>query len=140
MDSSQLRAILTKGGSNFQHIDPTTWPTQATYASQGNWRRLAEFTDSQQKRESKSVTSAAESKTRKNEGEATELTQIRGIAPATAGVLNEIGIRSIADLATADRTAIETELARHGTRFQNADPSDWLSQAKSISEPQTVGG
>ena len=34
---SNLRSILDNAGPEFELVDPSTWPEQAIYASQGNW-------------------------------------------------------------------------------------------------------
>ena len=34
---ANLRSILDNAGPEFEFVDPSTWPEQAIYASQGNW-------------------------------------------------------------------------------------------------------
>ena len=38
MSVANLRSILNNAGSDFEFVDPGTWPEQAIYASQGNWK------------------------------------------------------------------------------------------------------
>ena len=135
MNSSDLKQILSRGGASFRSVDPTTWSVQAKHALEGDWSWIEELKSSPEEHllaDANSILSETSQGHQRNFGASGDLTQIRGIAPATAGVLNAIGIRSIADLAQADLSLIQTTLGGYGTRFQNAAPSEWLQQAREL--------
>lgn len=44
-DVQTLKAILTKAGDRYKLADPTTWPKQAEYAYNGQWKELQEYQD-----------------------------------------------------------------------------------------------
>ncbi len=79
----------------------------------------------------KKVTGAPKTKTIKIPS---KLTDITGIGPKIAGLLNEVGIKSIADLAIAKMETLEKVLKTAGPRFQMHDPSTWVNQAKAITK------
>tara|TARA_Y100000385_G_C13092358_1_gene639449 strand:- start:1273 stop:1908 length:636 start_codon:yes stop_codon:yes gene_type:complete len=79
----------------------------------------------------KKVTGAPKTKTIKTPS---KLTDITGIGPKIAGLLNEVGIKSIADLATAKMETLEKVLKTAGPRFQMHDSSTWVNQAKAITK------
>ncbi len=58
------------------------------------------------------------------------LTKIEGIGPKIAGILNDGGITTFAQLADTDPSVIKTMLENAGPRFQMHDPGSWPRQAK----------
>ncbi len=61
---------------------------------------------------------------------ADDLTVIRGIGPKTAGVLAQSGIRTFAQLAQSSPESLRDLLSRSQLRLPNANPEDWIAQAK----------
>jgi hypothetical protein len=61
-------------------------------------------------------------------GHADDLTSLEGIGPKVAGILNEAGIRSFADLAAANANEVEKSLDAAG--LQMMDPAGWIEQAR----------
>ncbi len=43
--ADKIKAILEKAGSRFQMHDPTSWPTQAQLAADGEWKKLEKLQD-----------------------------------------------------------------------------------------------
>lgn len=41
----KLKEVLAGGGKRFKIHDPSTWPQQAEFATQGNWKKLKEYQD-----------------------------------------------------------------------------------------------
>jgi len=58
------------------------------------------------------------------------LTKIEGIGPKIAGILNDGGISTFAQLASTDPKSIKTMLEKAGPRFQMHDPGSWPKQSK----------
>jgi predicted flap endonuclease-1-like 5' DNA nuclease len=58
------------------------------------------------------------------------LKKIEGIGPKISGLLNDAGITSFADLATADVEKVKGILADAGSRYSMHDPTTWGQQAK----------
>lgn len=44
-DVEKLKEILSDAGSRFNVHDPSTWPQQAVFAAEGNWKKLKEYQD-----------------------------------------------------------------------------------------------
>ena len=44
-DASRLSEILRDAGDRYKLADPTTWPKQAEYAANGQWKELDEYQD-----------------------------------------------------------------------------------------------
>jgi hypothetical protein len=61
-------------------------------------------------------------------GHADDLTTLEGIGPRVAGILNEAGIHSFADLAAANADEVEKTLDASG--LQMMDPGVWIEQAR----------
>lgn len=61
-----------------------------------------------------------------------DLTQIKGIGPKMAGLLNEAGIQSLAQLAETELAQLQEIVDQAGSRFRLADPTSWASQAKAL--------
>jgi len=62
-----------------------------------------------------------------------DLQVINGIGPVIEGLLNGVGIRSWADLASADVDMLASTLADAGSRFSRYDPATWPEQARALS-------
>ena len=75
---------------------------------------------------------AAPQKSKKVTGKKQKLTDINGIGPKIAGLLNAAGINEIKDLAEAEMKTLEGVLDAAGPRFQMHDPSTWVKQAKEL--------
>ena len=65
-----------------------------------------------------------------------ELTKIEGIGPKTAALLNEKGLRTFADLASASSGDLEAILDAGGSSFNLADPTTWPEQAQLAADGQ----
>ena len=61
-----------------------------------------------------------------------DLQVINGIGPVIEGLLNGVGIRSWADLASADVDMLASTLADAGSRFSRYDPVTWPEQARAL--------
>ena len=61
-----------------------------------------------------------------------DLQVINGIGPVIEGLLNGVGIRSWADLASADVDMLASTLADAGSRFSRYDPATWPEQARAL--------
>ena len=61
---------------------------------------------------------------------ADDLKKIEGIGPKIATLLNEAGIKTYKDLATAKKAAVQEVLATAGSRYKMHDPTTWMEQAK----------
>jgi predicted flap endonuclease-1-like 5' DNA nuclease len=59
-----------------------------------------------------------------------KLTLIEGIGPKIAGLLNESGIITFADLASAKLTTLKSILKEAGPRFAMHTPNSWPKQAR----------
>ncbi len=62
--------------------------------------------------------------------EADDLRKVEGIGPKIAGLLNEAGIMTFADLAKTDVNKIKDILAAAGSRYTAHDPTTWPAQAE----------
>ena len=61
-----------------------------------------------------------------------DLQVINGIGPVIEGLLNGVGIRSWADLASADVDMLASTLTDAGSRFSRYDPVTWPEQARAL--------
>ncbi len=59
-----------------------------------------------------------------------DLKKVEGIGPKIAGLLNDAGINTFADLGKAKITTLREVLANAGKRYQMHDPKTWSKQAK----------
>lgn len=59
-----------------------------------------------------------------------DLTKIEGVGPKISGLLQAAGIKTFADLSTAEVSKLQQILDEAGPRYQLADPSTWPDQAK----------
>lgn len=64
--------------------------------------------------------------------ELADLTQLRGIGPATRDYLISKGIRNLNDLIEADVAGLQEILTDAGSRFQAAQPKRWVEQARDM--------
>jgi predicted flap endonuclease-1-like 5' DNA nuclease len=76
---------------------------------------------------SSSTTRTPQPLTEEPPGEPDDLTRIEGIGPKVAGILQEEGVRTYAQLAASDVQQLKKLLRAHGLAFMN--PSTWPQQA-----------
>ncbi|MFK7982238.1 MAG: helix-hairpin-helix domain-containing protein [Saprospiraceae bacterium] len=69
-------------------------------------------------------------KATKKTAKADDLKKVEGIGPKIAGLLNEAGIITFADLAKAPIKKLRKVLDDAGSRFRMHDPKTWAAQAK----------
>ncbi len=77
-------------------------------------------------------TAAKKTTTKKaaTKAKADDLKKIEGIGPKIAGLLNEAGIVTFKDLATAKESKVQGVLDAAGPRFRMHKPATWAEQAK----------
>lgn len=61
-----------------------------------------------------------------------DLTRINGVGPKVAGLLNESGIHTFAQLSQTDVTTLQAILEKAGARYRLIDPTTWPEQAKQL--------
>ena len=61
---------------------------------------------------------------------ADDLKKIEGVGPKIAGLLNEAGIMTFADLGKAKKADLTAILEKAGTRYKSHDPTTWPKQSK----------
>jgi large subunit ribosomal protein L21 len=76
------------------------------------------------------VASVVPAKSSKANGNGDDLTKIEGIGPKIAGLLNEAGVHTFADLAASKTEMLSELLHKAGSRFASHNPSTWAEQAK----------
>ena len=127
----QLQQILRAGGDNFQLIDPVSWHAQATHAAQCEWQALELW--EKEDDESAQVESRRQEETTLSFNTSSEdLTQIRGIGPATQQRLNDAGVFSLSQIANMDTQQFADVLGDQDGQFNLVDPETWQSQAKEL--------
>ena len=66
-----------------------------------------------------------------------DLTTLRGVGPATRDYLVSKGIRNLTDLVETEADRLQEILDEAGPRFQAAQPTKWIEQARGMmSVPQ----
>ncbi len=65
-----------------------------------------------------------------------DLTQVKGIGPKAASLLNQAGIHTLAQLAQTEVAQLKEILNQAGPRFRVVDPSTWPSQAQELTAAQ----
>ena len=68
------------------------------------------------------------------EAKADDLTEVEGVGPKIAGILNDKGIISFAGLASTEVAAIAEILKEAGSRYSMAKPATWPQQAALAAE------
>ena len=63
-----------------------------------------------------------------------DLKVVEGVGPKIEGLLNDAGIHTWSDLATADLEKLQSILDEAGSRYRIHDPATWASQAKLADE------
>lgn len=114
-----LRKAVPRAPSNIH-----TWPMQASFAAQGDWKGLAKYN---QDRKAKSETSG-DSKPAAKEVEPDDLTKLDGIGPRTASVLAGAGITTYAQLAQSNEGELAQILSAAGM-LTPGSMSSWPRQA-----------
>lgn len=97
-------------------------------AAKGNARAKADTTAKPKKAATKTTT--AKKATKKKVAKADDLKKVEGIGPKIAGLLNEAGIITFADLSKAPIKKLRKVLADAGNRYKMHDPKTWAAQAK----------
>ncbi len=59
-----------------------------------------------------------------------DLKVVEGVGPKIAGLMNDAGINTWADLAAANVDTLKSILAEAGSRYSMHDPSTWAKQAE----------
>ena len=67
--------------------------------------------------------------------EADDLTQVNGIGPKAAALLNEAGITTFAQLAALSTDQVRGILSKGGPRYRIVDPTPWPADARRLLEP-----
>jgi len=67
--------------------------------------------------------------------EADDLTQVNGIGPKAAALLNEAGITTFAQLAALSTDQLRGILSKGGPRYRIIDPTPWPADARRLMEP-----
>lgn len=67
---------------------------------------------------------------KKAAAKADDLKKIEGIGPKIAGLLNDAGIMTFADLAKAKKADLTAILEKAGARYKTHDPTTWPKQSK----------
>jgi len=96
-------------------------------AAKGKATAKADTTAKPKKAAAKKVTAK---KTTKKAAKADDLKKVEGIGPKIAGLLNEAGIITFADLSKAPIKKLRKVLDDAGSRFRMHDPKTWAAQAK----------
>ena len=120
-DVHRLRGILKDGGAGFQMHDPQTWPRQARLAANRDWVKLAAL-------KGELVGGVPQSALDLED----DLTRIEGVGPKVAGLLNEEGIHSYAQLAKAPSEKLHAILGAADPTYHLAESSadTWPEQAR----------
>ena len=131
----RTREILASGGSRFTLIDSSLWATQARFATSGDWDGLTRWqTENREavERSDSRERSTEHSSTTSNSFRADDLTEIRGIGPATNKVLLEKGITRFEQIANLSSQQLADLFAGMENRFQMQDTSTWPAQAQKL--------
>ena len=67
--------------------------------------------------------------------EADDLTQVNGIGPKAASLLNEAGITTFTQLAALSTDQVRGILSKGGPRYRIIDPTPWPADARRLMEP-----
>jgi len=97
-------------------------------AKKGKATAKADVTTKPKKAATKKV--VAKKTTAKKAAKADDLKKVEGIGPKIAGLLNDAGIITFADLAKAPIKTLKKVLADAGNRFKMHDPKTWAAQAE----------
>jgi len=129
--TDRLQQILSSGGSRFKLIDPSLWTQQARFAMNKNWTGLTQWQSENCIEEApKSKTESAAYQQPTASGKPDDLTQIRGIGPATQRVLRENGVQSFDQVAKMNSDQLGELFADLETQFRLIDTTTWPSQAQ----------
>ena len=137
---SRIQEILASGGSKFTLIDSSLWERQARFAMSGDWSGLTQWqTENRVTVEGSDSKegSIAGSSTTSNSFKADDLTEIRGIGPATNKVLLAKGITRFEQIAKLSSQQLDDLFAGMESRFQMQDTSTWPAQAQSLAKQRS---
>ena len=71
---------------------------------------------------------------------ADDLTQVNGIGPKAAALLNEAGVTTFAQLAAMSTDQLRGVLSKAGPRYRIIDPTPWPTEARRLMEPVPAAG
>ena len=94
-------------------------------AAKGNATAKADTTAKPKKAASKKTATAKKTAAKKD-----DLKKIEGIGPKIAGLLNDAGINTFAELSKAPIKKLRQVLTDAGSRFKMHDPKTWAAQSK----------
>ena len=138
--NKRLRRLLTPGPIDSKTLKPTTRKSAAIGKTVKNIDQVMEAATSspgKKKAKTRPATApknqpmpAAKKSSATAKVKKTDLTIIEGIGPKIREILNNAGIVTLDQLATANPANLKKILVNAGTRFQMHDPSTWPAQAK----------
>ena len=135
---TQLRGILDKENpKRYRIIDPTTWPSQAKLAHDGDWEKLIAMQKQLDTGRAGVSNHETDSKVEKmliklgvlKKWKQDDLKAVEGIGPKIEGLLKAGGIDTWRKLSNAQVSVIQGILNNAGKRYKLADPTTWPKQA-----------
>ena len=125
---SELAIALSGNDHQFSSSDFSRWSSLSSLAGKGDW---AGFEKLQASFAAPEVSeSTIEQPTAVSAVAGDDLTQVRGIGPATAELLKDAGIITFEALADVGTVRLQEILDAGGTKFEAIDPSLWCRQAQ----------
>jgi len=135
---TQLRGILDKENpKRYRIIDPTTWPSQAKLANDGEWEKLIAMQKQLDTGRAGVSNHETDSKVEKmliklgvlKKWKQDDLKAVEGIGPKIEGLLKAGGIDTWRKLSNTQVSVIQGILNNAGKRYKLADPTTWPKQA-----------
>ena len=130
-----LQKVLDDAGARYRVHNPKTWPEQARLAADDNWDALIQFqkfldteTDNTENTPSK-VEKLYAKKIGFASFKPNDMKIIEGVGPKIAGLINDAGIMTWAELAVCPVERIQEILTAAGGRYRLANPQTWPKQA-----------
>jgi len=125
--SDRLSKIFENyGGAKFNAVDTSQWIPQAEFAMNNDWNGLTQWlTKNRIEIESTELQSGIQ-------GRLDDLTQIKGIGPATQDHLRELGICTIEDIAKMSVKELSSLFSSTDGRFQLLEQETWPQQAQGL--------
>ena len=134
-----LRGLLDKENpTRYRIIDPTTWPSQAKLAHEGNWDDLIAMQKQLDTGRANTGGKETDSKVEKiliklgvlKRWKQDDLKAVEGIGPKIEGLLKADGIDTWRKLANSSVDTIQAILTKAGKRYKLADPATWPKQSE----------
>ncbi|MGB3547492.1 MAG: helix-hairpin-helix domain-containing protein [Saprospiraceae bacterium] len=133
-----LQEILTTAGSRYALAKPDTWPKQAQFATDGDWKGLIAYQQTLDTGVVKAMEFSTPSKFEKLAAKAMgfsstnpeDLKVVEGIGPKIEGLLKAAGINNWRELAGTTVDRIKAILDEAGDRYRLASPDTWPRQAE----------